>query len=387
MRALLQPSRTQRTIRLPILREPIRRLSKGKPPPCSLMALLLAAVLGCGARPYVNAHIESVNAEYRQLEDYVYALEAENARLQQELDAMKTVGIKSATPASPSAPSRSSAPRRPTILPAMPGRSAPSDSPPEMESPRIELPGSSSSPRSTTQRPALDLKEQTAPGDSPPTIDVPPLLEVPIQSKPSETLPVPANPRDILKQTSANMTTATPADKRVTHLFLNPVQTTAADFDGQPGDDGLRVVLEPRNAAGQFVSDAGPVSIVVLDPDQLGEAARIARWDFDQTAMRQLLAASSGRDIKLEVPWPGSAPTATKLKLFVRYETSDGRKLQADREIFVIPSGQTLSRWTPRSTDRPAASQAAAATTENGYGPVRGASAEIPATPIWSPDR
>jgi hypothetical protein len=373
---------------LPILREPIRHLSKGKLPPCSLLTLLMAAFLGCGARPYVNAHIESVNAEYRQLEDYVYALEAENARLQQELDAMKTVGIKSATPATPSAP-RSPAPRRPSIMPVIPGRSAPSDQSPDLDSPRIELPGSTpSSPgRSTTQRPSLDSREQTAPGDSPPTIDVPPLLEVPNPTKPKEALPVPANPRDILKQTSTDMTTAKPADKTVTHLFLNPVQTMAADFDGQPGDDGLRVVLEPRNAAGQFVSEAGPVSIVVLDPDQLGEAARIARWDFDQTAMRQLLAASSGRDIKLEVPWPGSAPTVSKLKLFVRYETSDGRRLQADREIFVTPPGQTLSRWTPRSADRHAASQAAATTTDSARSSVRSAWAEIPATPIWSPNR
>jgi hypothetical protein len=349
--------------------------------------LLLAALLGCGARPYVNAHIESVNAEYRQLEDYVYALEAENSRLQQELDAMKTVGIKSATPASPSAPSRSSAPRRPTILPATPGRSTPSDSSPDVESPRIELPGSSSSPRSTTQRPALDSHESTAPADTPPSIEVPPLLEVPNSTKPSEPLPVPANPRDILKQTSVDSTPAKPADKLVTHLFLNPVQTTAADFDGQPGDDGLRVVLEPRNAAGQFVLEAGPVSIVVLDPDRQGEAARIARWDFDQTAMRQLLAASSGRDIKLEVPWPVSAPTASKLKLFVRYETSDGRRLQADREIFVTLPGQALSRWTPRSADRQAASQSALIPTEAATSSVRSASADIPATPIWSPNR
>jgi len=371
---------------LPILRESIRRLSKGELPTCAVLTLLLAASTGCGARPYVNAHIESVNAEYRQLEDYVYALEAENARLQQELDAMKTVGIKSATPASPGAPSRSSAPRRPTILPVRPGSSTPSESSPDMESPRIELPGSSSSPRSTTQRPAIELHEQTAPADTPPSIEVP-LLEVPSATKPSEPLPVPAGPRDILKQTSMESTSATPADKKVTHLFLNPVQTTAADFDGQPGDDGLRVVLEPRNAAGQFVSEAGPVSIVVLDPERIGDAARIARWDFDQTAMRQLLAASSGREIKLEVPWPASAPTASKLKLFVRYETSDGRRLQADREIFVVPPGQTLNRWTPRSTDRQTAAHISATTGENAGGSVRSASADIPTTPIWSPDR
>ena len=53
-----------------------------------LLPLLLCA--GCKSQPYVNAHIESVNAEYRQLEDYVYALEAENARLTQEIEMSRT---------------------------------------------------------------------------------------------------------------------------------------------------------------------------------------------------------------------------------------------------------------------------------------------------------
>jgi hypothetical protein len=42
---------------------------------CALATALVVSLLGCRTQPYVNSHIESVNAEYRQLEDYVYALE------------------------------------------------------------------------------------------------------------------------------------------------------------------------------------------------------------------------------------------------------------------------------------------------------------------------
>ena len=137
-----------------------------------------------------------------------------------------------------------------------------------------------------------------------------------------------------------------------------------------------------------FAPEAESVSIVVLDPDRQGEAARIARWDFDRSAMRQLLTDSSGRDIKLEVPWPAAAPAASRLKLFVRYETSDGRRLQADREIFVTPPARAIGRWSPRSTDRQAATQLSPArTTEAAAGSVRSASADVPATPLWSPNR
>ena len=51
-------------------------------------SLLLILASGC-AQPYLNSHIETVNTEYRQLEDYVYALEEENARLTEETAEVK----------------------------------------------------------------------------------------------------------------------------------------------------------------------------------------------------------------------------------------------------------------------------------------------------------
>jgi hypothetical protein len=367
------------------IQTPAPSASEGIRRPVLVAAFLCALIAssGCGTRPYVNAHIESVNAEYRQLEDYVYALEAENGRLQQELESLKTAGASTATPTNPSAP-RTTAPRRP------PAMMSPRLSPPasggstDIESPAIEIPGSSPStiaPRSTTQRPSLDLPAPSSPADTPPNIDIPPLLEVPSPSKPSELLPVPGGTRETSKPLPSNPTSSKPGDKKVTHLFLNPALTGAADFDGQSGDDGLRIVVEPRNAEDQLVPEAGSIAIVVLDPDQPGDRARLARWDFDRAAIQQLLADSSPhRGIKLEMPWPASAPAANRLKLFVRYETPDGRKVQADREIFMAHGDKALSRWTPRSTDRTTATAAADSQQAT---PIRSASA----TDLWPSSR
>src|SRR3954470_598501 len=111
-----------------------------------LVAAFLCALIassGCGTRPYVNAHIESVNAEYRQLEDYVYALEEENGRLQQEIDALKTSGVSAATPPTPSSPPRGAGPRRPPAM-VSPRLTPPtSDGSSNIGSPAIEIPGSS----------------------------------------------------------------------------------------------------------------------------------------------------------------------------------------------------------------------------------------------------
>jgi hypothetical protein len=325
------------------------------------MAILF--VLGCRTHPYVNAHIESVNAEYRQLEDYVYALEDENARLQQEVDGLRTVTVPSATPVGPLSPSRGGIFRRSPA--ATPRRQPGTDT--------ARTPG-----RSTLQWP------DSPPAETPPSFDSPARRLQNTNSSGDDILPIPAAPQGRASP-KPEAISPKPADKKITHLFLNPLHTGGANFDGQPGDDGVRVVVEPRNAGDQFVAEAGPISVVVLDPTREGEAARVARWDFDQSAARQLLAASSpDRGIKLEMPWPASAPDVTRLKLFVRYETADGRRLQADREIFITPPGQAISRWTPRSAERPALADATVPATEP---VVKTASALERERPEWSPNR
>jgi hypothetical protein len=305
--------------------------------------LVLVALAGCQTHPQVNAHIDTVNAEYRQLEDYVYCLEDENAQLQQQLDALRAANAG----APPSGTGRGGFLRRRSDT-APRSRSGAADA--IDDAPQIEVPGSSSPtpPPPTGGRSRLQRPDLSPPADSPPNL-VPPVGELP----PPAAMPAQIRPAGGERPLSAEAESTTPKDTKITHVTLSSLFTGGADFDSQPGDDGLCVVVEPRNAGEQYVPEAGPISIVVLDPSRQGDAARVARWDFDLSAARQKLAGSAvTTGIKLELPWPATPPTANRLHLFVRYETADGRKLQTDREIFLTPPGQVSSRWTPRTAER-----------------------------------
>ena len=225
----------------------------------------------------------------------------------------------------------------PTIEPGTPGEpSPPAQTPPRRST--LNRPSSQQEPDSTDN---LDLE--------PPTVELP---------APAETPPTPATPAAPAKPES--LPPAAPSDTKITHLFLNPILTGGSDLDSRPGDDGLSVVVEPRNAAEEYVPRAGAISIVVLDPSKAGESARVARWNFDLAATEQKLKTSSAaRGIRLQMPWPASPPSTDRLHLFVRYETADGRQIQTDREIFLTPPGQLSERWTPRPADRqrPAAAE------------------------------
>lgn len=309
-----------------------------------IVVLGLATLAGCRTAPFVNSHIETVNGEYRQLEDYVYCLEEEVDRLHRELDDCKT-----GRPAGRDSTSgqRGGLFRRRSRN--TPGSESPELSPPTIdpgttrEPPAIEVPNipSETPPRRSTLNRPDDAQSENLDLE-PPTIELPAPGVVP---------PTPAAPASSAKPES--LPPATPTDTKITHLLLNPIMTGGTNLDSRPGDDGLSVVIEPRNAADQYVPAAGAISIVVLDPSKAGEEARIARWNFDLAATEQKLKSSSAaRGIQFQMPWPAAPPSTEKLHLFVRYETADGRKLQTDREIFLKPPGHLSERWTPRPADR-----------------------------------
>ena len=183
------------------------------------------------------------------------------------------------------------------------------------------------------------------PGD----LDItPPTIELPLP--PSSDLPDPADKTDVPPDTDSADTA--PPDERIVRIMLNSRLTGGYNFDEHPGDEGIMAVIEPRNAAGHYVHKAGPLSVVVLDPLQDPEAARVARWDFDSVETARLLQQTPlGRGIHLEMPWPNKPPEHSKLRLYVRYETLDGRKLEADREIVVDLPGQVAGRWMPASPE------------------------------------
>jgi hypothetical protein len=143
-------------------------------------------------------------------------------------------------------------------------------------------------------------------------------------------------------------------DQRVELIHLNPRLTGGADFDGQPGDDGICVLVEPRNRSGDFVPEPAHISIVLLDPAKSGDAARVARWDLDADAASEFLHTDTlDRGLLLRLPWQDAVPENKRLHVFVRYITADGRKLETDRDIKIDSADMVARSWTPRRTPLP----------------------------------
>lgn len=190
---------------------------------------------------------------------------------------------------------------------------------------------------------------------------------------------------------SNNFTPVIPTgDSRdVRKIAMNRIMTGGVSADGGPGDFGLLAVIEPRDASGRTVDAPAEMTVVLLDPavaDADGKALRLALWNFSTVEIAERFRrGGSSQAIHLQMGLPERRPNHNKLHLFVRYVTSDGRTLQDDMPIELIPAGEPSSRWSPNTTDR-----SGIADNEPAPRAPRMARRERPSTPkrpVWSPNR
>jgi hypothetical protein len=207
-----------------------------------------------------------------------------------------------------------------------------------------------------------------------------------------------ARPRNIMPAgASASAVPLTPSgdSRRVAGIALNRTLTGGVNSGDRDGDQGLLVVVEPHDRAGRLVDAPAEMSVVVIDEAQKGAAARVARWDFTAAETAAMFRRTgSNTAIHLTTTWPADPPVHNKLRLFVRYVTADGRKLQTDAPIKVALPGDKIARWSPNdppSKPEPAVVQRDTAPTTRVPGPspqtATRSNPPKPARPVWSPER
>lgn len=142
-------------------------------------------------------------------------------------------------------------------------------------------------------------------------------------------------------------------DTRVVELAFHPAHSRSANFDEDDADDGLVLLLLPKNERGQMVPAPAALSIVVLDPAREGAAARIGRWDYSAAEVKQKLQPiGTHQGIALTLPWNGPNPSADRVIVFARYTFENGRQVIGQKEIFVTSHERFKTVWAPRGSSQ-----------------------------------
>ncbi|MFM7539702.1 MAG: hypothetical protein ACKO9Z_08590 [Planctomycetota bacterium] len=113
--------------------------------------------------------------------------------------------------------------------------------------------------------------------------------------------------------------------------------TTPIDDDRLPGDEGVQVVLEPRDADGKLQRAPACASVTIVEVDGQGLKSPIGTWDYSPEQMRaswkQGLLTSG---FVLNCLWQ-APPKSDRVKIMASFTMEDGRRFEAEKELAIKP--------------------------------------------------
>lgn len=148
---------------------------------------------------------------------------------------------------------------------------------------------------------------------------------------------------------SANVPVApSPKDQRIVEIAFHETLCRGHNFDESPDDDGLYLVLVPKNESGEPLQQTGRLTVVVEETHN-EISKRIAVWNVTPDELKESLepiGASQG--FHLSLPFQDVAPESNRVQVFLKYELEDGRVLVNRKDIQLRKPGRRQTTWTPR---------------------------------------
>jgi hypothetical protein len=132
-------------------------------------------------------------------------------------------------------------------------------------------------------------------------------------------------------------------------------QTGGQASETLPGDDALRVLVEPRDAEGSAIKAPGTLVIEALEVTREGLKRPLSTWQIPLQELRhkwQSGLITTGYSLVL--PWQ-AWPTTDKIRVIARFQLVDGRMFEADRDVTirVLPANQRKTTPPPASRPEP----------------------------------
>ena len=137
-----------------------------------------------------------------------------------------------------------------------------------------------------------------------------------------------------------------------TEIVVNRSVTSGQDVNDSPGDDGLNLLLQTKDASGQIVLQAGELTVSLIDPKQ---RQRVGFWRFlaGETELFFVDKNENTDGILLHLPWDESVPRRARLLVHVSFVTEDGRTLTTSSDVLIkpptadySPEDPTVINWT-----------------------------------------
>jgi hypothetical protein len=131
-------------------------------------------------------------------------------------------------------------------------------------------------------------------------------------------------------------------------------QTGPTYANRSAGGDALQVVVEPRDADGHTVTAAaGALQVSVLEIAPGGRKTRLCSWDITAEQLRRSWKKGlMSTGYYLVLPWK-NRPASDRVRVVVDLTTSDGRILEADKDITLRSLAPSKRKAAPAEPETP----------------------------------
>ena len=140
---------------------------------------------------------------------------------------------------------------------------------------------------------------------------------------------------------------------RIDHIAINTWLTGGRNTDRVPGDDQLVVMVQPLDTDLEPVKLPGTLKLWLTDPAAPKDSRQIGAWEFTPKECRKhWLASVLSRGFLFKLPWQ-TPPTRNRLLLHCRFDTTDGRRFDADALINIQPPINPNSNLSTQTSNDP----------------------------------
>jgi hypothetical protein len=139
----------------------------------------------------------------------------------------------------------------------------------------------------------------------------------------------------------------TPRDPFPVRTLVLGRQTGGHAGDNCAGDDGLDVLLEPRDCDGQAIKAPGFLTVEAMEITPAGLKRPLSAWDISIDQLRcSWRNGLFSTGYSLSLPWK-EWPTTEKLRVVAHFRLLDGRVFEADKDVTIRLAPAPLRRTAP----------------------------------------
>lgn len=121
------------------------------------------------------------------------------------------------------------------------------------------------------------------------------------------------------------------------------------DADGEFGDDGFEMIIQPLDNEGGVVPIRGDVSVTLVDPSKDRNSQTVGKWTYSSSDDSQDIQDQANEipGILLSVPFKPGVRFNDQLLVYVNYSIGGGPTLQTSAELQLrLPGQEGSDRWT-----------------------------------------